>query len=240
MNSFVPIVICSLFFCNGVFGQQNTKPDIAESKDKTLQLYDAYMGPQAALYNGPEYVPFLFKREGTTFYDSDTLRTGWISYDHYLYAEIPIQYDVTREQVIILNFDQRSRLYLENSMIDSFYYGGHTFINLPQNIEQNLVTPGFYEKVVTGEISVFVLRKKTFKETIKENQVVRVFNNNDRIFLKKHDKYFEIKNKEDVFRVIGDKRNEVKTEMRRQQIKIRRKNFEEAVLAAVKIYDHLM
>jgi hypothetical protein len=125
-------------------------------------------------------------------------------------------------------------------MIDSFYYGGHTFINLPQNIEQNLVTPGFYEKVVTGEISVFVLRKKTFKETIKENQVVRVFNNNDRIFLKKHDKYFEIKNKEDVFRVIGDKRNEVKTEMRRQQIKIRRKNFEEAVLAAVKIYDHLM
>lgn len=240
MNFFASIFICSLFFCTNSFGQQSFNAHTTEAENKTLQVYDAYTGPQAALYNGPEYVPFLFKREGTTFYDSDTLTTGWISYDHYLYREIPIQYDVTREQVIVLNFDKRSRLFLENSRIDSFYYGGHTFINLAQNTEQNLAASGFYERAVSGEISVFVLRRKTIKETIKESQVVRVFNNADRIFLKKHDKYFEVKNKDDVFRVIGDKRNEVKSEMRRLQIKIRRKNFEEAVLVAVKIYDQLM
>ena len=240
MDFSASIFICLLFLCEATFCQQGINQNIAEAKNNTLQLYEAYTGPQAAIYNGPEYIPFLFKREGTTFYDSDTLTAGWISYDHHLYSEIPIQYDVTREQVVILNFDKRSRLFLENSLIDSFYYSGHTFINLSQNTDQGLNTTGFYEIAVRGEISVFVLRKKTFKETIKDNQVVRVFNNNDRIFLKKRDKYFEVKNKDDVFRVIGDKRNEVKSEMRRLQIKMRRKNFEEAVLAAVKIYDQLM
>ena len=239
MNFFVPLFFCLLFFGNNAFCQQNINPDIAEAKNNTLRLYDDYVGAQAAIYNGPEYLPFLFRREGSTFYDSDSLTTGWISYEHYLYKEIPIQYDVTRDQVVILNFDAKSRLFLENSKIDSFHYAEHTFINLAQNVEQNLPVSGFYEILVKGDVAAFALRKKTYREVIKENQVVRVFSNNDRIFLKKNDKYSEVKNKDDLFRVLGDKRNAVKTELRQRRIKIRRQNFEEAVLIAVKIYDQL-
>jgi len=197
------------------------------------------MGPQAAIYNGAEYVPFLFKREGTPFYESDIPVNGLVSYQHYLYNPIALQYDVSRGQVIILNYNQKTRLFLENSVIDSFYFAHHTFIRLEENASQNLTNTGFYEVLLNGNIKVLANRKKNFKETIKENQLVRIFNILDQFYIKKNGKYFEVKNQKDVFRVLGDKKNEVKRQMRQQKIKFRQKYFEGGLLVAAKIYDQL-
>jgi hypothetical protein len=239
MKLFVSLLLFLFSFAKFSYCQQNTGNINDNQVRNTLRLYENYMGPQAALYNGAEYVPFLFLKDGTPFYDSDTLKKGWISYEHFLYKNIPIQYDVSRDQVIILNFDAKSRLFLENSVIDSFHYGGHTFISLQRNVSETLNTGGFYEVLYSGDVSALALRKKNYRETIRDNQVVRVFFDTDKFFIKRNGKYFEVANQKDVLRVLGDKRNDLKRHMREQKVKFGRKNFEEAFLQTVKIYDQL-
>jgi len=237
MKLLVSLFLFLFSFAQFSYCQQNSNDT---QLSRTLELYEHYMGPQAALYNGAEYVPFLFLKDGTPFYDSDTLKKGWISYHSFLYKNIPIQYDVVRDQVIILNFDAKSRLFLENSVIDSFHYGDHTFISLLPNISGTLNNVGFYEVLYSGEIAALALRKKNYRETIRDNQVVRIFFNTDRLFIKKNGKYFEVENQKDVLRVLGDKRNDLRKHMREQKVKFGRKNFEEALLQTVKIYDQLI
>ncbi len=236
MNRILPLFFCVFFLCASSFCQSNI--DISANSDikKSRELYDQYMGAQANIYNGGEYVPLLFKKEGSPFFDSDTLRMGWVSYENYIYHSIPIQYDVSKDQLIILNFDGKSKIFLQNNRVDSFYFGKHTFIRLKKNPQQNLNSAGFYEILSNNEIQVLASRKKYIKETIQGNEVVRIFNNMDRFYLKKNEKYYEVKNETDVFRVIG-KRNEIKKALRQQKIKFRT-NFEKALLTASKFYDN--
>jgi hypothetical protein len=165
------------------------------------------------------------------------LRRGWVSYENYIYRPIPIQYDVSKDQLIILNFDEKSKIFLQNNRVDSFHFGNHTFIRLKENPKQNLSNSGFYEILFDGNIQVLASRKKNIKETIQANEVVRIFNTTDRFYIKKNEKYYEVKNENDVFRVIGNRRNEIKRALRQQKIKFRN-NFEEALITAAKIYDN--
>jgi hypothetical protein len=237
MNRFFFLLFCSSFLCTFSFCQSNNDTSSNAEINKSLELYDQYMGPQANIYNGGEYVPLLFKKEGTPFFDSDTLRRGWVSYENYIYRPIPIQYDVSKDQLIILNFDEKSKIFLQNNRVDSFHFGNHTFIRLKENPKQNLSNSGFYEISFDGNIQVLASRKKNIKETIQANEVVRIFNTTDRFYIKKNEKYYEVKNENDVFRVIGNRRNEIKRALRQQKIKFRN-NFEEALITAAKIYDN--
>lgn len=241
MKHFVPLFLLCIFLSKFSFCQQQVIR-VGEQNNRLqsmLDLYENYMGPQAELYNGADYVPFLFRRDGTPFYDSDTLRMGWISYNHFLYRNIPMQYDISRDQLIILHKNGRSRFYLNNSMVDSFYFANHTFIRLDANAAKNVSTPGFYQVLVNGNVMVAALRKKSTRETIKDNQVWRIFDNADRLFLVKNGKFIEVRSSKEVLRTLGDKRNELKKLMRANKLKFGRKNFEKNLLEIVKIYDQL-
>jgi hypothetical protein len=238
MNRFLPTFFCLLFLSTSSFCQSNNDASQIPEIKKSLEFYDSYMGAQANIYNGPEYVPLLFKKEGTPFFDSDSLRTGWVSYENYIYKPLQIQYDVSKDQLIILNFDKKSRIFLQNDVVDSFYFGNHTFTRLNKDPQQNLNNAGFYEILFNGNTKVLAQRKKNIRETIKGNEVIRIFSDADRFYIKKNEKYYEVRNENDVFRALGKGRNEIKRALRQQNIKFRN-NFEEALLTAAKIFDQL-
>lgn len=203
----------------------------------SLLVYDNYIGPQAGIYNGAEYIPYIFKREGIPFFISDSMATGWVGYEGRIYQPMIIQYDIVRNMLLILAQDRRSKIVLHNELVDSFYLLNHIFKKLQASSVQNLSTTGFYDLLYAGgRLKVYANRKKVFKDVI-DLDLVRVFHQEDRYYIFKDDKYYLVNNKKDVYRLLNDKRSEIKSGMRRQKIKFRKNNFEEALMVAAKIYD---
>ena len=199
-------------------------------------LYLQYMGVQANIYNGREYMPYNFHKEGHPFYVSDSLSEGWISYEGRTYA-LPLLYDVSRDQVVIKNRADGARIVLQNERMDSFHLSGHTFKKLLQNAAQQVETTGFYDRLYSGSVEVWALRKKRFTETIEGNMVVRYFSVHDRFYILKNGKYNEVKNEKDVFEYLSGNRKQIKRALRKQGLKFRRSKFESALVIAARLSD---
>ena len=218
-------------------GLRNDSTLLERQVANSLLLYDKYTGPQASIYNGSEYIAYIFKREGIPFFLADTMALGWVGYEGRIYQPMIIQYDIVRNKVLLLNSNRRSKIVLHNELIDSFYFLNHTFKKLEANSAQNLSTTGFYDFLHNGNIKVYASRKKLFKDVITDNELVRIFSNEDRYYIYKGGKYYLVNNKKDVYNLLNDKKSALKSAMRRRKIKFRKNNFEEALLVAAEIYD---
>ncbi|MEP6950354.1 MAG: hypothetical protein ABI863_13805 [Ginsengibacter sp.] len=236
------LVLLFYFLCSQSFAQnfQNDTFLVKDGIKQSIELYDHFTAAQAAIYNGGEYVPYTFERTGSPFFDSDTLANGDIGYAGRIYHSIPMQYDVARNQVVILNYDRLSKIILQNDIVDSFHFLNYTFIHLNKDPKQNLNSTNLYQLLFNGHIQVLARRKKIFEDTFKEDEILRVFHSEDLFYIHKGDTYYAANNKKDVYSIFKDKQHEIRTLMRQQKIRFGKKNFNEALLAAARIYDQLI
>ena len=164
---------------------------LVERQEANGQLvYDNFTSPQASIYNGSEYIAYIFKREGMPFFEADTMALGWVGYEGRIYQPMIIQFDIARNQVLILASDRRSKIVLHNELIDSFSLLNHIFKKLEASSEKNLSTTGFYDFLYGGNLEVYANRKKLFKDVIKDNELVRIFGKEDRYYTFKGGKYY--------------------------------------------------
>ena len=236
MKIFLLISFCLLLFGNTSFCQQSNDNNSIEQENQLKKMYLNYVGAQASIYNGRQYIPYHFLKEGHPFFLSDTLSDAWISYEGNIY-NIPMQYDVARDQVIISNLAGGTRIFLQNERIDSFHFLNHTFLRLIQNPNENLENTGFYDVLYKGNVVVLAFRKKSFTESIQASKVVRYFNTQDRFFILKNGKYHPVKNEREVFEILEGNSNEIKKLLRRQGLKFRKSKFENALIMAATISD---
>ena len=135
--------------------------------------------------------------------------------------------------------DKRAMVVLDNDFVDSFELLGHTFIRLEEDHQQNLYNSGFYDVLYNGGVQFLARRIKTMDAPIKGNLIVRVFYPQDRYYIHKEGLYYLINKRKDVYRLFDDKIHDVKRLMRKEHVRIRRKNFEEATQKVTQIYDQL-
>lgn len=209
---------------------------VQQQVQKATEFYYNTLGPQADIYFGREYTPYLFKMEGTPFFMVNELQDGWVSYKGHVYKGLRLQFDLNRNQIVILNKFNSTRTFLENKYLDSFYLGNSLFVKLEEDRKLNLYSSGFYEIMYRGAANLLVLRNKQMREVIKDNTLIRVFDSKDAYFIFKSGKYYAVENRSDVIRVLGDK---VEKTMREQDVRFRRDNFEFALFTAVQVYDQL-
>ena len=150
-----------------------------------------------------------------------------------------MQLDVSRDQLVIINLAGGTRIFLQNERIDSFHLLNHTFIRLAKNNASNIETTGFYDLLYRSSLQVYALRNKKFTESFTNGKIVRVFNNHDQFFILKNGRFSRVKKEDDVFGVLGGKRQEIKKLLRGQNLKFRRDGFEGALTMAVTLFDQL-
>lgn len=236
---------CVLLFCFSLcssYAQGPAEDTIAvkEAIKQSIELYDRFTGAEANIYNGGEYVPYTFVKTGHPFFDSDSLVKGDITYAGRVYHSIPLQYDIARNQLVILNFDGLSKIVLHNNAVDSFHFLNYTFTQLKEGVKPIPDNTFFYELLFNGHIRVLARRKKLFEDTFKDDDIVRVFHSQDIFYIYKEDRYYAANNKKDVFSILKDKKHEIKNVMRQQKIKFTKKNFEAGLTTAARIYDQLI
>ncbi len=235
------LIFIFLFSASTYAQVMNDSVLVSNQIKETIQLYDQFLGTEARIYSGRDYIPYKFKKEGTPFFLSEEPEYGWVSFDGRVYDSVLLQYDVSRNQVIIVSYDSSRLLILQNELIDSFHFLNFTFVQLNGNLPENLKNDGFYQKLYDGNSKILVLRKKDLHESIVNGTTLtRSFVLKDKYYILKRGKYYQVNNRNDVFGIFGDKAGKVRVQMRHEGIEFKRFNFEEGMVAAAKIYDQLI
>lgn len=234
------LLTTTFLFLSASFSQSVKNDSTASLQLKNaLEAYNRFTDGNAAIYNGTQYLYYIFSKEGDPYFITGNLSNGWINYKNKKYDSLSLLYDVARNQVVIAGADHLERIVLENDFIDSFHLSGHTFIALKEDHQQNLYNSGFYDLLYNGQIQLLARRIKTLNPTIKGSTVVIVFLPHDRFYIRKNGIYYLVSNKKEVFKVFNDKFHEIKKRLHKEHLKFRRKNFENTLIHAVAFYDQL-
>jgi hypothetical protein len=226
-----------ILISQNIYSQEKDAHTNGSSVANVISLYHKSLGEQAGLYNGPEYtgyaVPIL---EGHPYFQTDHADQGSIFYDGLLYENVPIWYDLVKNEIVVLHFDHTSKIRLHNEKIKYFSIYNHTFINL--GLDSSIVSdipPGFYDLAYDGESEVLVKRTKYAKL---EPMWITILNQKNDIYLKKEGKYYPVKNEDSVLKALGSRQKEIQLYLKNNKVKFR-KDPEETVITMVDYYEQL-
>jgi hypothetical protein len=234
------IVFSILVSCNYGFAQQISDSAFRqEAINNIVQLYYSSIGLQARLYNGPLYTPYdRGFTEGHQYFGMDTFNLGAVAYDGLEYHNIPMKYDIIRDELIILHHNGVYPVNLIKQKIDSFSFSGHSFLVIrPDSTNSALPETGFYENLYYGNIRLLAKRSKFIQETNAATIEIKVYSR-VQYYIVKAGKYHLIRNKNSLMDVLNDKRNAIQAYIKRNHLRLR-KDFENDMISIVSYYDQL-
>jgi hypothetical protein len=199
-------------------------------------VYNPFIVKQSRLYNGTEHLGYSVRIKDHAYFHQKELSIGSVVYDELEFANVPMLYDLYKDQVIIQHFNGFTKLGLISIKVKEFTLLNHHFIRLDSTVGAPIIT-GFYDEVYTGNMKVLVKRGKFIEETIKD-ELEREFIALDMIFIQKGGTFYYVKNKKGLFTILKDKAPGVKQYLRKNRIKYR-KGPENAIVKATAYYDSL-
>ena len=239
----VTLIFAIVFLCFGhevSFGQTQTEKDSHQLTIKnTVSRYYKSLGEQSGIYHGPAYIGYPYQlSNGHQFFESPNLTQGTIFYNGMLYQDIPMWYDLVKDEVVVQNIDSLSMISLHNERIDYFSLLGHYFLKISQDSSSSLST-GFYDQIYKGKTEVLVRRYKgTLEDVSTEGIFTKILKQKNEIYLKKEGKYFSVLSSGSVLKALGNKQKEILSHLKKNAIKFK-KDPEKAIVMMVSYYDQL-
>ncbi|HEX5169552.1 MAG TPA: hypothetical protein VFW11_10280 [Cyclobacteriaceae bacterium] len=182
---------------------------VDRSMAKAVALYNVSIRDQSLLYNGIEYKPYPEPYDGHPFFESEYVEEGSVLYDGELYEDIPLQYDLITDVLILEHYDQKGYVGMvspHQHKIKSFRLLDHTFIRVAGDSTGGVLKDGFYDVLHKGTIMILVKRKKLVTEDVNFNQLMVSFPEKNNYYLVREGTYFPVKGKAGMVRVLRDKK----------------------------------
>lgn len=202
---------------------------------KAGDIYNQFNEKQSRLYNGIVYLGYLYSIKGYAYWLAK-MQKGTIVYDELKYTNVPMLYDLVKDQVIIMHYNRITYIGLISIKVKEFTLGDHHFIRLDSVLHPELIT-GFYDEVYKGQLTVLVKRVKVIEEHVKD-ELEREFVTENNYFIKKGDVYYAIKSYKNLLTVLNNKAAAIKQYLRKNRIKYK-KDPETAIIKATAYYDSL-
>lgn len=235
------VVFQTLFFNFSIAQVKNELSTEQLIVRNAASVYFQALGEQSGVYRGTEYTGYPFRlRGGHQFFESEAISFGSVFYDGILYENIPLRYDIIKDQLVVRYVDQVSGISLHKEKIDFFSVHNHYFIHFKEdNLNSASIPAGFYDRVYNGSVELFVSRSKgTLKEVSVEGNFITVLKQKNNFFLKKGGVYYPVESSGSVLKVLGSKQKEIQDFLKKSNIKFR-KDPENSIVLMVKYYDLL-
>jgi hypothetical protein len=234
------IILLPVFGGNFAFGQ-DVESDSTKCKkaiDNAISMYNNMTGIQSGIYTGYDY-PYERLSSGHVFFESDNLVNGSIVYDHVEYQDVPMLYDIVKDNLVIQGTYQPYFILLESDKVSRFSVSGQNFIRiLSDDIPGSVIKTGFYKILYDGEIKAFVKKNKIIDEFVDIGNVFKTtVVEKDKWYIYKEGKYFEIQGKSSVLNVLDDKKKEILQLCKQDKIRFKN-NMDEALTRIVAYYDN--
>ena len=215
--------------------------DEGKALKNARSVYERSLGEQSGIYRGPGYIGHPYPTtNGHPFFETPDQTIGTIYYDGMLYKDIPIWYDLVKDQVIVLHTDGLSKISLHNEKIDYFSLYNHLFIHIKKDTSNtSFLSAGFYDRVYQGKTEVLVKRSKgSLKDATTQGIFIKILKQKNDFYIKKGEKYYPVESAGSVLKALGSKQKEIQEFLKKSNVKFR-KDPENAIVRMVGYYDLL-
>jgi hypothetical protein len=224
-------------FAVSSFAQQTVDSNRYNSSvHKVLEYFGTKTKIQSGIYNGPEYVFYSRKADTNVFFQSQVyFNPAVVNYDGNVYANVPVMYDLFKDQVITLFYDKFSAYTLLNPKLSDFTLLNHHFVYKDEK-EANGLKSGIYDQLYNGATEVLVKRVKNV--LIAEKQKT-TYPEKDIIYIKNSNSYYEVGSQGRMFKILKDKKLQLKKYVDDVNLDFGR-DKEKAVSSIASYYDSLL
>jgi hypothetical protein len=176
-------------------------------------------------------------QEGHPFFGVADWVKGEIIFDGMQFQNVPMLYDIIKDQVITQDFQKIYKINLPAERIQQFTLSNHTFVHLLHD-SLNGLRSGFYDQLYNKRTALFVKREKRILQRfvdLKENDIVI---SESIYYIRKDGRYHTVKNRGSLFDVLKDKKKGIQQYLKKQGIKFKNEP-EKAMVMALEYYDQL-
>ncbi|WP_419801385.1 hypothetical protein [Mucilaginibacter sp.] len=198
------------------------------------------IGEQSRLYNGPEYNEADPAIKSNPFYnDVNIWKPATVYYDNILYKNVPVKYDVFKDQLVALHYNKVSSYVLLNDKLQYFDLSGQHFVSINvDSLDNPGIKNGIYEELYKGKTQVLVRASKTMQIST-SSSLERYFTTAKKeIYLKKGDRYFSINGKSSILKALKDKQTPLRLYIKSNNLDYK-KGLEQALVKIAFFYDQL-
>lgn len=203
------------------------------STDSAAHLYFATLGSASAIYNGKLFYSYPGVI-GDPFYPSGGWRKGSLLYDGSWYHDMPMMYDIVKDQVVSRHPNTIS-ICLVSERVAKFYYDGQTFVRVITDRDKVLKT-GFYQQLIGGKVTIIVARQKKIEEKIVDISLERRFVSVNTYYAFKDGQYYPVTRQKSLLDLLKDKRQSILKHLKKEKLKYRH-DPEKTILAIAEFYN---
>ncbi len=224
------------------FGQLTEKDSIAyqASVKNALSVYHQFLTNPSGLFNGSQYISYanLIKNDHPYFM-SDSMNRGNIVYDGVLFENVPMFYDLVKEQVVINDPYKIYQISLINEKVNSFTLLNHQFIRLQaDSINRHVISSGFYDRLYQGKINLYEKETKKLQEVISGQEVNRIIIPQNNFYLEIAGKFYPVNRKNSLLKLLSNRKKEIQQFIRKKKLNYRQ-DKENTLIKVVTYYDSL-
>jgi hypothetical protein len=204
-----------------------------------LAYYTSISGDQSVIFNGYEYANVRADKGSVFFMNNNQWTMATIVYDENAYKNVPVLYDSFNDLLVARRRDGQTKYVLRPEKVTGFRLGNHNFARIAFADVKNATKDGYYEELYTGKSSVIAKRGKTRSETIYSGEGYKIiFEDADKIYIKKNNIYNPVKTRGDVLKLFKDKADALNKYIKSGAVSFRDGN-EQAIVKLATYYDQI-
>lgn len=219
------VFVLFVFSSVAAYSQHTDSADVSANQQlNAINIYQSFVKPSTNLYAGPQYIEYAYSiPEGSPLLNADFVE-GNLFYNGILYTNLPMQYDLMKELVIVKDPMNVYKFTLFNENVKWFTLANHKFERIINNDSGNtIMKTGFYDVLYDGKIGIYKKENLSIKETITYNAALRRYiAETDNYYIKKDNRFYEISNKNDLLSVLKDKRKDLQQYAKKNKLKFKK------------------
>lgn len=171
------------------------------------------------LITGGQYAEPSRLIEGDPYYFSRQFENGSLSINGITYPEVPLLYDIYKDQVVTFHPVFNRKILIKPEKIDGFTLGnGAGFRQFSGNEGYAKNGNGIYQVLGEGEFTALAKRYKTTKPLREMSKFDEVYLIKEDYFLWKNGEFFPVQKSKQAFEILGLEKKTIKKELKSQQL----------------------
>jgi hypothetical protein len=228
-------------FCSRTFAQYKQVDTASADRvsENMVDYFNKAVGQQSRIFTGPMFDPYKFvSKTNANFNDTTGFTTGTITYEGILYKDVPLIYNIERDLVESVLYNNFSVYTLQSERVEDFDIWGHHFIRLVPDSLNKQMDIGFYDELYHKKLQILVRREKSIQEETTTTTIHYVFTPRTNYYIKKRGLYYNINSQGKLLDVLKDKKKELKQFLKDKSIRYK-DNPEQNMVLLVAYYDQL-
>ena len=213
---------------------------ILNAKRQIASLYDKSFGLQSPLISGRAYAEYEPQEDEHPFLDNDDWFMGSVLYNETRYENIPLQYDIQNQKLLLEHPVSAKKIELVTEKISQFTLGTRLFISLPNwGVKSESERFGFYEVIVNGRAMLLCGRSKSLQQKTSAGRIHRLFQETTKYFIFYDGEIHPVNSKKSTINALATIDASRAENLRRKRIKFSGRK-EQALIESVKAFNETL